>query len=201
MRLKKIKNAEEILLQSPYYKEPTQLEVLKDTYLEIGMGKGDFLIAMAKKYPQRNFIGIEKEMSVLVSVAKKLEHIRLPNLQIACANANELSLYLQNIETIYLNFSDPWPKNRHYKRRLTYKTFLEIYKSILKPAGKIILKTDNDLLFASSLISMNNYGLVFEKIILDLHNSSLQETNIQTEYEKKFSNLGFKIKYLEATYK
>ncbi len=150
MRLKKIKNAEEILLQSPYYKEPTQLEVLKDTYLEIGMGKGDFLIAMAKKYPQRNFIGIEKEMSVLVSVAKKLEHIRLPNLQIACANANELSLYLQNIETIYLNFSDPWPKNRHYKRRLTYKTFLEIYKSILKPAGKIILKTDNDLLFAST---------------------------------------------------
>lgn len=119
------------------------------------------------------------------------------------ANAANLSTYfgLNSADTIYLNFSDPWPKTRHEKRRLTYKTFLKTYQEVLKPEGHIEFKTDNSGLFAYSLQSMNNYGMYFDFVSLDLHNSDKMENNIETEYEQKFAEKGNVIFALHAHFK
>ena len=206
MRLRNIKNADEILNSSKYY--------LKDAYkyrgnfsclfknsnkimLEIGMGKGDFLIGMAIKYPELNFIGVEKYESVLVKALKKLENKNLNNIYITSYDAINIGdLFNQEIDTIYLNFSDPWPKKRHYKRRLTYRDFLKEYDKCFINDAHIVLKTDNDNFFESSLVEMSNYGYIFKNISLDLWNTDI--FNIRTEYENKFGNSGFKIKYLDA---
>lgn len=162
-------------------------------YIEIGMGKGDFIIENAKRYPHINFIGIEKFPSVMVGALKKVdENEELPNLRFL----KEDALYLNEvfdqheIDRIYLNFSDPWPKSRHAKRRLTSPTFLPIYENILKHKGELILKTDNRILFEYSLLSFQQYGLDFHDVCLDLHHSEGYEDNIQTEYERKFSPFG-----------
>lgn len=206
MRLRNIKNANEILEKSKYYlKTPEEYkgrfsELFKNNnniMLEIGMGKGDFLIGMAEKYPNLNFIGVEKYESVLARALQKLEGKDLTNLYIISYDAIKIDEVLDNeIDTIYLNFSDPWPKNRHYKRRLTYRDFLKIYDKCFQGDCHIVLKTDNDGLFESSLVELSNFGYTFNKISLDLWNSGLD--NIMTEYENKFGNKGFKIKYLDA---
>ncbi len=201
MRLKKVKNAEAILNDSPNFFTFETLPKLSNAHLEIGVGKGDFIIAMAKKFPTINFIGIEKEQSVLVKAIRKLESEELTNVYLLATDALTIGDNLQNIDKLYLNFSDPWPKKKHHKRRLTAKPFLEVYQKILQDDGLIVLKSDNDGFFASSLVSMNNYNMEFITVILDLHNSSLQEENIMTEYEHKFSKQGFKIKYLQAKFK
>ncbi len=165
-------------------------------HLEIGMGKGDFIYHMALQYPKINFIGIEKYTGVLAKAIKKYPE-PLPNLRIINMDAKNLpTIFNHEISTIYLNFSDPWPKKRHAERRLTSYTFLKIYDELFKDSKKIILKTDNLSLFASSLITLSNYGYKFNDVNLDLANYDIP--NIPTEYETKFMNKGIKINYLVA---
>lgn len=162
-------------------------------FIEIGMGKGDFIIENARRYPNINFIGIEKYSTVLVIGVKKSRHEEeLKNLFFLKEDALVLGDVFDEgeVDQIYLNFSDPWPKKRHMKRRLTYKDFLDVYKMILKEEGHIVFKTDNRSLFEYSLVSMSNYGLHFNDVCLDLHHSDGYEENIQTEYERKFSPFG-----------
>ena len=209
MRLRNVKNAHEILEQSDYViKNPKELKgsfktIFNNTNpirLEIGMGKGQFIINMAKKYPDINFIGVEKYESVLVRAVQKIEEEQIDNLKFICIDAKELNeVFDHEIDTLHLNFSDPWPKNRHALRRLTSEIFLRIYDNLFKNTKTIIQKTDNIILFASSIKSLNNYGYYFEEITLDLENSGIP--NIETEYEQKFKNKGFKINYIKATKK
>ena len=164
--------------------------------LEIGMGKGDFIYEMARIHPQINFIGIEKYSNVLARAIKKYPN-ELVNLKIINLDALQLQeVFFHEIDTVYLNFSDPWPKVRHKSRRLTSEVFLNIYDYLFKDHKKIILKTDNLGLFASSLVSLSNHGYVFKEVSLDLHNSDIP--NVLTEYERKFSSQGVKINYLES---
>lgn len=168
----------------------------KKVYLEIGMGKGDFITDLSQLDKDNIYIGIEVSPPVLALAIKKLKryeeenNTRLDNLYFMSFDAIELSeMFLENqIEKIYLNFSDPWPKKKHAKRRLTSSKFLDEYKKVLKENGQIEFKTDNRGLFEYSLVSMQNYGLKFIEVYLDLHKTDV--FNIETEYEKKFSPFG-----------
>ncbi len=207
MRLRNVKDADKILESSAYYIENPRdyrgkwSEVFGNEapiMLEIGMGKGDFILGMAKMHPEWNFVGIEKYESVLVRGVEKLDRVDLPNVRVIRVDAIDLDEYFdREVETIYLNFSDPWPKKRHRKRRLTYEDFLAVYDSAFEGDAHIVMKTDNDVLFESTLVSLNNYGYVFDEVILDLW-SHEEKSNVKTEYEIKFSSKGFKIKRIEA---
>ena len=206
MRLRNVKNAKNILSESKYtINEP---EKFKSAYnmvfgnsnpihVEIGMGKGDFIIGMAEKYPNINFIGIEKYESVQVRAIQKLEEKELPNLRLIRYDAENIEeMFCHEIETLYLNFSDPWPKTRHAKRRLTSEVFLKYYDAIFIGNPHIVQKTDNIGLFAYSLSSLSKYGYTIERVSLDLANEDIP--NVTTEYEKKFMSMGTKINYLDA---
>ncbi|WP_027107714.1 tRNA (guanosine(46)-N7)-methyltransferase TrmB [Lacticigenium naphthae] len=170
-------------------------------HLEIGTGKGRFIVEMAKTYPEINFIGIELQTSVVISVLEKQLEEKLPNLQILQLDAANLKEFFEvnEVARIYLNFSDPWPKNRHEKRRLTYRTFLESYSSVMDNSGELILKTDNQNLFEYSLVSFSEFGMTLKEVWLNLHESSF-EGNIMTEYEEKFSKKGNRIYRVIATF-
>ncbi len=206
MRLRNVKNALEIVNSSKYviinpeeYKNhfANLFASSHPLHIEIGMGKGDFIIGMAKKYPNINFIGIEKYESVLVRAIQKLADLELPNLKLICLDAiNIADIFDHEIDTIYLNFSDPWPKTRHAKRRLTSPIFLELYDQIFKSNPHIIQKTDNIGLFAYSLSSLSQHGYTLEEVSLDLENTEIP--NVCTEYEKKFMAQGVKINYCNA---
>ncbi len=160
-------------------------------HLEIGTGKGQFIAGMAKQHPDVNFIGLELAKSVIVTAIDKVKEKEVPNVRLVNYNAQNLAeLFAKHeVEQIYLNFSDPWPKNRHEKRRLTFKTFLQQYEDILIPNGDIVLKTDNQKLFEYSLVSFSQYGMKLEEVTLDLH--ALDDPfNVMTEYEEKFSKKG-----------
>ncbi|WP_283678288.1 tRNA (guanosine(46)-N7)-methyltransferase TrmB [Lentilactobacillus sp. Marseille-Q4993] len=161
-------------------------------HVEIGTGKGQFIIQMAKKYPDVNFIGIELQESVIATALRTFMEEPLPNLQFVLTDGADVDEFFKphELAKIYLNFSDPWPKTRHEKRRLTSKRFLETYQKVLSEDGTIEFKTDNRGLFEFSLISFNNYPMEFEYVSLDLHNSPENEDNIETEYEHKFSPKG-----------
>ncbi len=207
MRLRNVKNAKEIVNNSEYIiKNPEEYKGRfnklfnndNDIHLEIGMGKGDFLINMAIKYPNTNFIGIEKYESILVRVVVKLKDLNLNNIKIICMDAsNIVDIFAKEIDVLYLNFSDPWPKKRHAKRRLTSNIFLNYYEYIFKNKNTIIQKTDNVSLFEYSLISYTNNGYKIEDISLDLHKRT-DIDNVETEYEKKFSKEGIKINYVKV---
>lgn len=168
----------------------------KKIFLEIGMGKGDFITCLSQLDKDNIYIGVEVSPPVLALAVKKLQryeeenNIRIDNLYFMSFDAIELSSIFNEgqIEKIYLNFSDPWPKKKHAKRRLTNEKFLEQYKKVLKEYGQIEFKTDNRELFEYSLVSMQNFGLKFIEVYLDLHKTDI--FNIQTEYEKKFSPFG-----------
>ena len=206
MRLKNVKNAKEKVAKSEYIIEKPEeykgnyKKVFKnenDIHLEIGMGKGNFIINMAKKYPDINFIGIEMFDSVIVRAVEKLESEEINNLKLIKFDATNIEDIFQNeISTIYLNFSDPWPKNRHEKRRLTSDRFLNKYEKIFKEKCHIIQKTDNRKLFEFSLMSYVNYGYKIKEISLDLNKD--EKENVQTEYEDKFTNLGYPIYMVEV---
>ncbi|WP_108671332.1 tRNA (guanosine(46)-N7)-methyltransferase TrmB [Peribacillus acanthi] len=170
-------------------------------YIEVGTGKGRFITEMAKANPHINFLGIEVYESVIVHALDKLIESEIPNCKLLSVNANDLRNFFNKgeVSRVYLNFSDPWPKTRHAKRRLTYKTYLSIYEDILPDMGEIHFKTDNQGLFEYSLISMSHYGMLLNFISLDLHNSDY-EGNIMTEYEEKFSNKGSRIYRVEAQF-
>lgn len=166
-------------------------------FVEIGMGKGDFIIENAIKYPNINFIGIEKYDSVLVRAIEKLPD-NINNLRFVRMDAKEIdSIFTKEVDRIYLNFSDPWPKDRHYKRRLTSFVFLEKYEQIFRNEKEIHQKTDNRGLFEFSLISLIEHDYKLEDICLDLHNSN-RENIIMSEYEKKFVKNNNTIYYLVA---
>ena len=206
MRLKNIKGAKEKISKSPYIiqtpetykgKYKTFFKNKKPIHLEIGMGKGDFIIGMAQKYPDINFIGIEKFDSVILRATQKLENIELPNLKLIRFDATEIeNIFDREIDTIYLNFSDPWPKNRHEDRRLTSKKFLQKYDKIFKQSKHIIQKTDNRHLFEFSLKSFTNYDYKIKNLSLNLHEDNFD--NVETEYEKRFTSLGMPIYMVEV---
>mgnify|MGYP003301432767 CR=1 FL=1 len=167
-----------------------------EIHLEIGMGKGDFIIGMAQKHPNITFIGLEMFDSVILRAVQKLENMDLPNLKLIRFDATNIEeIFNKEINTIYLNFSDPWPKNRHEHRRLTSKRFLERYDKIFKDKNHIIQKTDNRKLFEFSLISYIEYNYKIKEISLNLHEDNID--NVETEYEKKFSSLGMPIYMVE----
>ena len=206
MRLRNVKNAREIVDNSPFVvHEPKEFkgkynEVFGNNNpieLEIGMGKGNFIIDKAMKNPDINFIGVERYESVLCRALEKLEDKQLPNVKIICIDAIELDeVFDKEISTIYLNFSDPWPKKRHAKRRLTSHVFLPVYDLIFKDEKVIVQKTDNVGLFESSIVSLSTYGYTIEEISLDLASTGME--NSLTEYEAKFMSQGIKINYLKA---
>lgn len=207
MRLKNVKNASDIIKASSYViLEPEKYKghfntLFKNNNLidiEIGMGKGDFIIGMAKMHPNINFIGIEMYDSVIVRAVQKLESEKLDNLKLIRMDANKIEeVFDKEINTIYLNFSDPWPKERHSKRRLTSSFFLEKYENIFKGEKKIFQKTDNINLFAFSIESLSNNGYILKNVTLDLH-SGKTEGNVMTEYEKRFTLENVRICRLEA---
>ena len=160
--------------------------------IEIGMGKGTFIYNHALKNPNINYIGIEKFDSVLVRAVQKLEDTNIPNLKLIRMDALDIEkVFSKEIDTIYLNFSDPWPKKRHELRRLTSPVFLAKYDSVFKNDKVIIQKTDNRHLFEYSLMSLVNYGYKLEKISLDLYKEEeLLKDNIPTEYETRFASNG-----------
>ena len=198
MRLKKIKGADEYIANSPYVLKEYNKKVFKNdnpVHIEIGCGKGDFLIGMAKNYPNINFIGIEKYSSVLIKAIQKLEKESLKNIYFMCIDANEIDEIFKNeIEIIYLNFSDPWPKKKHHKRRLTSPNFLNKYETLFINTKKIIMKTDNQDLFEYSLITTTNHNYKIQEISFNLHRTNL--FNIKTEYEERFSKKGYPIYYV-----
>ncbi|MBR1417026.1 MAG: tRNA (guanosine(46)-N7)-methyltransferase TrmB [Bacilli bacterium] len=206
MRIRNLKNTDEIVNNSKYLiKNPKDYKgnykkIFNNNnpiHLEIGMGKGDFIINMALVNPKINFIGIELHTNVIARACKKLENLELPNLRLINVNALELNdVFDKEIDLIYLNFSDPWPKKRNSNRRLTSEIFLNIYEKLFRDKKIIRLKTDNTLLFEYSIISLTNYGYKIDEISLDLDNSDIE--NIETEYETKFKSKGIKINYLKA---
>ena len=206
MRIRNLKNTDELVSKSLYLvNNPNEYKAKwnelfnnnNPIHLEIGMGKGNFIINMALKYPDINFIGIELHTNVIARACKKLEELQINNLKLININANSLNeIFDKEIDLIYLNFSDPWPKKRNAKRRLTSELFLKVYDNLFKKDKKIKLKTDNQGLFESSIISLTNYGYVINEISLDLHSTDID--NVETEYETKFKNMGISILYLEA---
>lgn len=199
MRLRNVKGAKEIIDNSPYIiKNPIDyrgdyqkiFENNNPIHIEIGMGKGDFIIENAKKYPNINFIGIEKFDSVIVRAVQKLENEEIPNLKLIKIDANEIDdVFDKEISVIYLNFSDPWPKARHAKRRLSSEIFLNKYDSVFIDKKRIIMKTDNRKLFEYSIKSFTDYGYKIEDISLNLYEDDIKN-NIPTEYETRFHNRG-----------
>jgi tRNA (guanine-N7-)-methyltransferase len=176
-------------------------EKTQPLHIEIGTGKGQFITGMAKANPDINYIGIELQESVIVSALDRLIDAELPNCKLMNVNGAELAKYFESgdVSRVYLNFSDPWPKTRHEKRRLTFKSFLEVYEAILVKNGEIHFKTDNQGLFEYSLVSFSHYGMLLKFVSLDLHNSDY-EGNIMTEYEEKFSSRGSRIYRCEVQF-
>lgn len=202
MRLKHIKNAEEIIKKSQYLVQNPESYKGKwkqvfnnnnNIEIEIGMGKGKFIIQKALENPSINFIGIEKYDTPIVSAVKKLEELDIPNLKLIWYDALGIeNIFDKEINKIYLNFSDPWPKKRHAKRRLSSSVFLEEYDKIFKDTKQIEMKTDNDDLYEYSLISFEEYG--YEIIKTD---TNYLDT-CTTEYEDKFRTLGKNINYINV---
>ncbi len=196
MRMRNPKDKDELLNGCDYYYEDNFNNDNK-ICLEIGMGKGQFILNMALENPETNYIGVEKFSSVASVAIKKINQYKPNNLKILVGDiANLVDTLEGKIDTIYLNFSDPWPKDRHAKRRLTSINYLQVYDKLFKGDKHIIQKTDNDDLFQFSLEQYKEYGYEIKRISYDLHNEDIK--NVCTEYEERFSNMGVKIKYVEV---
>lgn len=211
MRLRNIKGADDAILNSEYcVKSPSDqkgnwenvFSVNQPLHIEIGMGKGRFIMDMAAAHPNINYVGIERYSSVLLRALQKMESDPLPNIRFICMDATEIpEVFAENeVSRIYLNFSDPWPKDRHAKRRLTSRQFFMRYDQILRKDGHLEFKTDNQELFSFSLEEIPAAGWHLDSFTRDLHNDPvLNEGNIMTEYEEKFSSLGNPICKLTAS--
>lgn len=198
MRMRNPKNMDEILNSCNYFLTEDLFNNDNDICLEIGMGKGNFLLGMCLNHPNINYIGVEKYSSVICSAIKKINEYELDNLKILNIDIMDIPQYLYGkIKTIYLNFSDPWPKKRNTKRRLTSENFLKLYDNLFKDEKHIILKTDNDDFYEFSKESLLSYGYKIINETYDLHNSDVTDSP-KTEYEEKFSSQGVKIKYIEV---
>ena len=206
-----VKNASSILNSSKYYvSNPTKYKGKWNDffgnhdliYLELGTGRGEFIINMAKKYPNINFIGLELNESQIATAAKKLERENIKNLKLIKDDArNIINIFGKEINTIYLTFSEPWPKKRDEKNRFTHESYLKLYDRIFKKDKHIILKTDNKGLFAYSLETLSNYWYVFNTVSLDLHNDERNIPNLMTDFEKQYFKEKRPIYYLDANFK
>ncbi|MBP2623516.1 tRNA (guanosine(46)-N7)-methyltransferase TrmB [Streptococcus oricebi] len=211
MRVRNRKGASELLEANPHYvvldpaaaKGRWQELFGNDNpiHIEVGSGKGAFITGMAKAHPDINYIGIDIQKTVLSYALDKVLAADVPNVKLLWVDGSSLTDYFAEAEVaqLYLNFSDPWPKKKHEKRRLTYKTFLDTFKEILPEKGQIHFKTDNRGLFEYSLVSFSQYGMVLKGVWLDLHASDY-EGNVLTEYEEKFSQKGQVIYRVEAEF-
>ncbi|VGT94961.1 tRNA (guanine-N(7)-)-methyltransferase [Streptococcus pyogenes] len=211
MRVRKRKGAEEHLANNPHYVilNPEDAKGRwhdvfgndRPIHIEVGSGKGGFITGMALKNPDINYIGIDIQLSVLSYALDKVLASEVLNVKLLRVDGSSLTNYFEDgeVDMMYLNFSDPWPKTKHEKRRLTYKDFLDTYKRILPEHGEIHFKTDNRGLFEYSLASFSQYGMTLRQIWLDLHASNY-EGNVMTEYEEKFSNKGQVIYRVEANF-
>lgn len=211
MRLRHIRGAEETIAASPYVVQEPKMqkgrweEVFGNKnpiYIEVGMGKGRFIMELARLHPENNYIGIERYSSVLLRALQKMEEMEFPNIRFMCVDAKELGEMFEKgeVSQIYLNFSDPWPKDRHAKRRLTSPEFMKVYQQILAEDGRVEFKTDNKGLFEYSLEAIPEAGWKITEKTFDLHNSPMAEGNVMTEYEMKFSSEGQPICKLVAVY-
>jgi len=211
MRYNVIKNADKIVkgskfvVNDPYKKKNNWMSVFENNNpicLELGMGRGNFIIEMAKKYPKINFIGLELYDSQMVSAVQKLENSNLKNIKLINCDAREIDkIFGKEIDTIYLTFSEPWPKKQDEKKRFTHESYLKLYDKIFKKNKHIILKTDNKGLFAYSLESLSQYWYSFERVSLDLHNDENQIPNIMTDFEKNYQKEHRPIYYVDAIFK
>ena len=212
MEYKKFKDADKIINRSDYM--VTKPEENKNNWynvfgnnnpihLELGMGRGDFIINMAKTYPKINFIGLEISEDQLVKAVQKLNNQNLPNLKLICADARAIDTFFgREINTIYLTFSEPWPKAHDEKKRFTHESYLRLYDKIFKKDKHIIMKTDNKGLFQYSLGSLSQYWYVFDRVSLDLHNDENPiKNNVMTDWEKKCVQDKKAIYYLDASFK
>lgn len=210
MRLRHIPGSERQVQESPYViqnpeeKKGCWAEVFGNEnpiHMEIGMGKGKFLMELAGKNPEINYIGVERYPTVLLKAVQKREELELSNICFLCVDAKRLGDIFKagEVDKIYLNFSDPWPKDRHAKRRLTSPQFMEVYNQVLNRAGVVEFKTDNRLLFEYSLESIPKSGWKIEMQTFDLHHSEYAEGNVMTEYETKFASEGKPICKLVAS--
>ena len=183
-----------------YYEDMFEKE--QPVHIEIGIGKGRFIHTIAKNFPEVNFIGIEKFDNVIVRALEKVIEEPLPNLKLMRVDAEAIPIILKDhsVSRVYLNFPDPWPKERHAKRRLTNRRFLKMYEDLLTENGEIHMKTDNKFLFDYSLEEIMFYDMELTTITRDLHNSDVN-CNIMTEFEEKYSKRGNKIFKLTAIYK
>ncbi|SUN64803.1 tRNA (guanine-N(7)-)-methyltransferase [Streptococcus dysgalactiae subsp. equisimilis] len=211
MRVRKRKGAEEHLANNPHYVilNPEDAKGrwhgvfgnANPIHIEVGSGKGGFITGMALKNPDINYIGIDIQLSVLSYALDKVIASEAPNVKLLRVDGSSLTNYFEDgeVDMMYLNFSDPWPKTKHEKRRLTYKDFLDTYKRILPENGEIHFKTDNRGLFEYSLASFSQYGMTLKQVWLDLHASDFED-NVMTEYEEKFSSKGQVIYRVEAKF-
>lgn len=211
MRLRNVKGSRETIAANEWvvqnetvYRGNWKKEIFNNDnpiHIEIGMGKGQFIMQLAKLNPEINYIGIEKYSSVLVRALEKMEKEPLPNIRFIRMEAENIEAVFapEEIDQIYLNFSDPWPKDRHAKRRLTSREFLDRYANIIKKESQIIFKTDNTPLFDFSLEEAKEAGWTIVNHTYDLHHSEYAIGNIMTEYETKFSKKGNPINRMVIT--
>ena len=202
MRLRNVPGAREVMIENKYvFTEPEGMKgTWKDVFgnsnpvhIEIGMGKGVFITTLASQNPDINYVGIEKYSSVLLRAVEKQDELQLPNLRFIRMDAENINEVFgkDEVDRIYLNFSDPWPKDRHAKRRLTSRQFFERYNIILKKDGQVEFKTDNRPLFDFSVEEVKEAGWQLRAVTYDLHNDAkLCEGNVMTEYEERFSAAG-----------
>ena len=202
MRLRNVPGARDVMAANEYvFTEPegmagTWSQVFGNSnpiHIEIGMGKGRFITTLASMNPDINYVGIEKYSSVLLRAVEKQDELNLPNLRFIRMDAENITSVFgkEEVDRIYLNFSDPWPKDRHAKRRLTSRQFFARYNEILKSTGRVEFKTDNRPLFDFSVEEVNEAGWKLSVCTYDLHNDEkLMEGNVMTEYEERFSSQG-----------
>ena len=212
MQYKTVKDASNIVENSNYLiKNPTNRKnSWKEEFgnnnpicLELGMGRGSFIIEMAKNHPGINYIGLELDINQTATAVKNIRGQKIPNLRMICADAKDIiNFFGKEIDTIYLTFSEPWPKKGDEKRRFTHESYLRLYDRIFKKHKHIIMKTDNKILFASAMESLSQYWYSFNKVSLDLHNDErkIEDESIVTDFEKQYIKEKRPIYYVDASF-
>ncbi|MCU4706303.1 tRNA (guanosine(46)-N7)-methyltransferase TrmB [Mycoplasma sp. CSL7503-lung] len=199
MRLRHDNTAQDKLNNSEFYLNKFPIQLQPNDVVEIGAGKGEMIAQLALNNPEIRFFAIEKYPTVANKILNKINDLKLTNLFIITENADNLSeIFEGNVDKIWLTFSDPWPKNSHERRRLTYKKYLNLYEKLLTQNGQLHLKTDNDNFFNYSIESLKENDWEIIDLTTDLHNSKYNENNYKTGYEIKWSSKGKNINYLYA---
>ena len=211
MRYNIVKNADKIIKENDYLvKNPSSYKNnLRSVFennnpicLELGMGRVSFIIEMAKKHPNINYIGLELDKNQTATALSNIRGANIPNLRMICADAKEIiNFFGKEIDTIYLTFSEPWPKKQDEKKRFTDVSYLKLYDRVFKKDKHIVLKTDNKILFASAMESLSQYWYSFNKVSLDLHNDERKIENIMTDFEKQYFKEKRAIYYCDAFFK